>query len=134
VRFMLDNFIIPGAGDVANMLSYLNPLRPVTAQLNVVAPIANPLNFTITGLSPNNAATKAAVTVALSDLIAAESTPGGTYESAGALIPGGTILWSHLNDAIGTAAGVNDFTLTTPAANVTNTPGYITTMGIITWD
>jgi len=124
VRFMMDGTYaggIPLAGDVAAVAAHIDPLRPVTAAVTVVAPVAVPLNFTISGLSPSTVAVKAAITQALTDLIAREATPGGT------------IYLSHINEAISGAAGEFDHVLTVPSANVTNTTGNISTMGTITW-
>ena len=124
VRFVRDNdsgSIIPDTGEVAAVQSYIDSLRPVTAQVTVVAPVANPLNFTISGITPNTAAVKAAVEAELRDLLLREAAPGGT------------ILLSHIRAAISAATGETDFTLTAPSANVTNTGGNISTFGAITW-
>lgn len=126
VRFVRDNdgtgaAIIPDSTEVAAVQAYIDVRRPVTAQLTVIAPTAVPLNFTITGLTPSNAAVQAAVQTELQDLLRRESTPGGT------------ILLSHIRAAISAASGETDYTLTSPVANVTNTVGNMTTMGTITW-
>lgn len=122
VRFMMDGTYadgIPLSGDVTAVAAYVDPLRPVTANVTVVAPIAVPKNFTITGLTPTSS--RSAVTQSLADLIARKATPGGT------------ILWSDQNEAIKTAAGVVDFALTSPSANIVSASGHITTMGTMTW-
>jgi uncharacterized phage protein gp47/JayE len=124
VRFMMDNTYIDGiplSGDVTALAAYIDPLRPVTAAVTVVAPIAVVLNFTITSLSPSTPEVKAAITQELSNLIDAEASPGGT------------LLLSHIREAISKAAGEYDHVLTSPAANVTNSTGYIATMGSVTW-
>jgi uncharacterized phage protein gp47/JayE len=126
VRFVRDNdgtgaAIIPDGTEVAAVQAYIDARRPVTAQCTVVAPTAVPLNFTITGLTPSNAAVQAAVQTELQDLLLREATPGGT------------LLLSHIRAAISAAAGETDYALTSPVANVTNTVGNMTTMGTITW-
>lgn len=124
VRFMMDDSYedgIPLTADVTAVADYIEPRRPVTAAVTVVAPVAAPLNFTIAGLNPNTAAVKAAITQSLKDLIAREATPGGT------------LYLSHIREAISIAAGEVDHSLTSPAADVVNTTGHITTMGTITW-
>lgn len=126
VRFVRDNdgtgaAIIPDSTEVAAVQAYIDARRPVTAQVTVVAPAAVPLNFTIQGLTPSTAAVQAAVQTELQDMLLRESTPGGT------------ILLSHIRAAISSATGETDFTLTAPAANVTNTTGNMSTMGTITW-
>ncbi|MBS1198679.1 MAG: hypothetical protein H6R18_2464 [Proteobacteria bacterium] len=123
LRFVRDNdaSIIPDAGEVATVQAYIDARRPVTAAVTVAAPIAVPLNFTITGLTPDTAAVKEAVEDELSDLLLRKATPGGT------------ILLSHLRAAISSATGETDYVLTTPSANVTHTTGQMATMGTITW-
>ena len=124
VRFMMDATYssgIPLSGDVTTVYNALAVLKPVTSNLTVAAPVANPLNFTITGLSPGNATVQAAVAQSLTDLISKDA------------VPGGTLLLSHINEAIAIAYGETDHVLTLPSANVVNTTGYITTMGVITW-
>lgn len=126
VRFVRDNdgtgsAIIPDSTEVATVQSYIDALRPVTATLTVVAPVAVPLNFTIGGITPNTAATKAAVQAELQDLLLREA------------VPGGTLLLSHIRAAISAATGETDYTLTSPSANVTTTTGQMSTMGTITW-
>lgn len=122
VRFVRDDdaSLIPNAGEVTAVQDYIDALRPVTAQLTVVAPIAAPLDFTI-ALSPGTAAVKAAVEAELADLIRREAEPGGT------------ILISYIREAISLATGETDHVLTVPAADVTHTTGQMATMGTITW-
>lgn len=122
VRFVRDDdaSIIPDAGEVDTVQAYIDALRPVTAQVTVVAPVAVPLDFTI-ALTPATASVKAAVEAELTDLIRREAEPGGT------------ILRSHIREAISIATGETDHTLTVPAADVTHTTGQMATMGTITW-
>lgn len=122
VRFVRDNdaSIIPDAGEVTAVYDYIENLRPVTVDLTVVAPIAVPLDFTIS-VTPNTLAVRTAVEAELQDLIKRESAPAGT------------ILLSHIREAISIAAGENNYTLTTPTADVTSAVGYMTTLGVITW-
>lgn len=126
VRFVRDNdgsaaAIIPDPTEVAAVRDYIDARRPVTAQVAVVAPVAVPLDFQIQGLTPNTAAVQAAVRAELQDLLIREATPGGT------------ILLSHIRAAISAAVGETDYVLVSPAANVTNTTGRMSTMGVITW-
>lgn len=122
VRFVRDDdaSLIPDSTEVAAVQAHIDLLRPVTAALTVLAPTAVPLNFTI-DLVPDSAETRAAVEGALRDLLAREAEPGKT------------ILISHIREAISTALGETDHTLTVPSANVTHSTGQIATMGTITW-
>jgi uncharacterized phage protein gp47/JayE len=123
VRFVRDDdvSIIPDAGEVAAVQAYIDARRPVTAAVAVVAPTAVPLDFEISGLNPNNTTVKAAIEAELEDLLRREAEPGGT------------ILISHIREAISVAAGEHDHVLVSPSANVTHTTGQLATMGTITW-
>lgn len=122
LRFMRDDDAnpIPDAGEVDAVQAALDAVRPVTAALFVVAPVATPLDFTIQ-LTPDTAAVRAAVQAELADVLRREAEPGGT------------ILISHLREAVSVAAGETDHVMTLPAANVPHTTGHIATMGVITW-
>lgn len=122
VRFVRDDdaSVIPDAGEVAAVQAYIDALRPVTADVTVVAPVAVPLDFTI-ALTPNTAAVKSAVTAELTDLLRREAEPART------------ILLSRIREAISIAAGETNHVLTVPAADVTHTTGQMATMGTITW-
>jgi uncharacterized phage protein gp47/JayE len=122
LRFMRDDDAdpIPDAGEVAAVQAALDAERPVTATLFVVAPVATPLDFAIQ-LTPDTTAVRAAVQAELADLLRREAEPGGT------------ILISHLREAIAVAGGETDHVMTVPAANVPHATGQIATMGVITW-
>lgn len=122
VRFVRDDDAspIPDAGEVAAVQAHIDALRPVTADVTVVAPTAVPLDFTI-AVTPNTAAVKAAVTAELQDLLRREAEPGAT------------LLISHIRAAISLAIGETNYVMTAPAADVTHTTGQMATMGTITW-
>ncbi len=124
VRFMMDNSYangIPQAGDVAAVQSYIDPLHPAAAILTVNAPTAVALDFTIS-VTANTAEVQAAVQSELEDMILRDSQPGGT------------ILLSHISEAISRATGETDHTVTAPASNVNHTANQIAVMGAITWN
>lgn len=122
VRFVRDNdaSLIPEPDEVEAVQDYIDDLRPVTAQVTVEAPTAKPLNMTIQ-LTPNTAAVKAAVTAELADVIKREAAPGGT------------ILLSHLREAVSVAAGEVNNVISSPAVDVTHDPGEMPVLGTITW-
>ncbi len=123
LRFMMDDAYadgIPQAADVQAVQDYIDAVRPVTADLTVVAPVAVPLDLTI-ALTPNTSAVQAAVKAELADLLTREAEPGGT------------ILLSHIREAISIAAGETDHDLTSPTADVTHNTGEIAVLGTITW-
>lgn len=115
-----DVSIIPDAGEISAVQAYIDVRRPVTAVVTVFAPTAVPLAFTI-HVEPNTQVVKDAVALELADLIRREAQPGGT------------LLLSHIREAISQAVGENDYTMTAPSANVTVTATQLTTMGTITW-
>lgn len=124
VRFMMDDTYddgIPLAGDVTTVSNYIAELRPTTATVTVVAPIADVLNFTIDLGTTDTAAIRTAVQAELLDMIRRDAEPAGT------------IYISRINEAISIATGEFDHILTLPAANVTHATGHIATMGTITW-
>jgi len=128
VRFVMDGVRengIPEAGDVDIVQAYLEAVRPVTAKVYVVAPIAAPLDFSV-ALAPDTLAVRAAVTASLADLIARERVPG---DGDGA----GKLLLSRLREAVSAAAGETDNAVSVPAADVVPDVGEIFTLGEITW-
>jgi len=122
VRFVRDTdaSLIPDAGEVAAVQAYIDDRRPVCAQVTVLAPTAAALNMSIT-LTPGTAAVKAAVTAELADVLQREAYPGGT------------ILLSHLREAISVAAGETNNVLVSPVADVTHSAGQMPVLGTITW-
>jgi len=124
VRFMMDEAYadgIPLAADVNAVQTSMDAVRPVTADLTVLAPIAVALDVTVSGLDPATQAVKDAITAELADLIKREA------------VPGGTILISHIREGISIAAGEADHVLVSPVADIPHTTGQIATMGAITW-
>lgn len=127
VRFVRDNdaSLIPDANEVAAVQAYIEAVRPVAGELFVVAPVAVPVNFTIS-ITPATASVKAAVEASLRDLLIREAKPeGGAGE--------GVILRTHISEAISLAAGETDHVLIVPAANITPSIGQMATFGAITW-
>jgi uncharacterized phage protein gp47/JayE len=136
VRFAMDGTYaggIPLTGDCNTVAAYIASRRPVTADVYVPAPVADPINFTIGGLAPSNSAVRAAIAANLADLIRREGSPGGMYSESGQLRGGGLILRSHLEEAISVAADEYDHRLISPATNVQSATGRLPTMGTITW-
>lgn len=122
VRFVRDDDVslIPDAGEVATVQAHIDARAPVLSTVTVLAPIANPLNFTI-AVTPDTAAVRAAVEAELEDLLLRRAEPGGT------------IFLSQIDEAISLAAGEESHVLTAPSVDVVEATGYMTTMGTITW-
>lgn len=123
VRFVRDGdpSLIPDAAEVAAVQAYIDSLRPVTAAVTVVAPAEQVINYTI-DLLPDTADIRAAVEEELDNLT--RSTDN---------MPGGTILVSHIREAISTAVGETDHVLTAPLADVVLPANTMATHGVITW-
>ena len=112
---------IPASTVVDAVDAYIEARRPVTADVTVEAPTAVGLDVTLSSVDPDTAAVRAAVEAEIADLVRRESEPGGT------------ILLSHLREAISAAAGERDHVLTSPTADVTHTATQIAVPGDITW-
>lgn len=121
--FVQDNdpsTIIPDAGEVAAMQTYIDDRAPVTADPTVYAPVAKLLDMTIT-ITPDTVAVREAAVAELEDLLLREGEPGGT------------IYLSQLNEAISIAPGEIDHTIISPVADVTHAGNEIPILGTITW-
>lgn len=127
VRFVRDGdeSILPDAGEIAAVQAKLDEKRPITAEVTAAAPSALVTAFTI-HVVPDNANTRAAVTAELDDLFKREAEAG---DGDGR----GSVLLSHIRTAIGSAEGVTDYALTSPAADVVPALGELPTVGAITW-
>jgi uncharacterized phage protein gp47/JayE len=122
IFFVRDNEspIFPDTGEVSAVQTYIDTKRPIPAIVNVYAPTGDTMNFNIS-LTPATTEVKAAVTSELQDLILREGQPGGT------------ILLSHIQESISTAAGETDHVLNSPTGNFVSTAGKIPVFGTITW-
>lgn len=97
-------------------------IRPAGAKhVYVEILTAVPLNMTLGSLTPNTIAVQAAIEAEIADMLARESEPGGT------------ILLSHIREAISLATGESDYVLTTPSTNLAANFGQILVPGVITW-
>lgn len=105
---------------VANHI-YNVPLQPLLAIVIVRAPIANPINFTLNGISTVSAATKTAIANAIKDVFLRTSTPGAP------------VFLSEIESAIATVPGTEGFVITAPAGNVAQDRGELPTLGVVTY-
>lgn len=112
---------IPTQAVVDAVKAYIDARRPATAAATAAAPTAVALDIAINDLDPMTQAVQDAVNEELADLIRRESQPGGT------------ILLSHIREAISTAAGEVDHELITPNADVTVQADEISVLGNVTY-
>ncbi|WP_285417337.1 baseplate J/gp47 family protein [Pseudomonas sp. efr-133-TYG-5] len=111
---------VPNAEQLAEVQAYIEPLRPVTAEVHVRPPIQVPVTYRLT-LTPDTSAVRAAVETQLRDLHNREADLGQD------------LLISHIREAISSAAGETDHVLTAPVANVTANDSELLTFGGCVW-
>lgn len=110
---------VVATGDQLAVANAIAPLQPVTALVYVVAPIAQPVPFTIKGVP---LASQAAVALAIAGVFFQYGKPGGTIPLQ--------LIWS----AIATVSGVSDFIVVSPAGSDIASPvGNLPVLGTITW-
>lgn len=111
---------IPDQALVDEVDTLIQSRRPVTAQASVFAPTAVPVTFQVS-VSPDTAQVRAAVELALEDLLAREA------------VPGQTLPLSKVSEAISTAPGESGHTLLAPSADLEPAAGELLTFGGVTW-
>lgn len=124
VRIMMyDKYLggIPLSADLTMVSDYIEPLRPVTASVSVVAPVAVALNITIDNLASDTTAIRDAITAEIKDMLRRKAEPGGK------------IYLSWISEAISIVAGEKRHTLTAPVTDITYSAGQIPVLGTITY-
>jgi len=111
---------VPDATQLALVQAYIEPLRPVTAELHVLAPVQLPVTYNLR-LTPDTSAVRAAVEAQLRDLHNREAGLGET------------LLLTHIAEAISSATGESDHKLVAPAADVTAASNQLLTFGGCVW-
>lgn len=112
---------IPNGGKVAEVQAYIDERRPVQAAVTVFAPTPLDIDLTIDNLVPDTAEVRASIEQSLHDMIVRDGEPGGT------------ILLSHLREAISLAPGEEDYDLTLPVADIAVAAGELPVLGTVTW-
>ena len=124
VYIMTDNATdngIPVNQVVQAVQTYIDARRPVTADVDVIAPTPVALAVSIRALMPDTAAVRLAIQMEIADLIRRESEPGGTIHV------------SRIREAISTAQGEFDHELVSPLADVTVKAAEISVSGDVTF-
>ena len=111
---------VPNEEQLAEVQAYIEPLRPVTAQVHVRPPVQVPITYRLT-LTPDTSAIRAAVEAQLRDLHNREADLGQK------------LLISHIREAISSTSGENDHTLISPVADVEAEPNELLTFGGCVW-
>ena len=122
VTFVMDGRvdILPTPVDIATVQAALDVLRPVTAELFVFAPTSRAVDVTLR-ISPDTAATRAAITAEMADFITREA------------VPGGTLYRSRLSEAVSAAEGEVHHELVIPYGDDVAGPGELHTLGAVSF-
>ena len=111
-------------GDQLALANYILPLQPVTALVYALAPTANTVNFTISGIASASAATKAAVRAAITSV----------FTQYGQIGPGATtVQLSLLETAIGAVPLTVGFVIVSPPGDVVSASGSLPLLGTTTF-
>jgi uncharacterized phage protein gp47/JayE len=115
IRFMMDELRadyggFPNADDVLTVETYLDQQRPVAVKDRfVVAPIPEPIDFSIANLTPDTVSVRSAIVTAVSDMLIDRAAPAHSIN--GRRQPATTVYASWVSDAIMSVASVESFTL-----------------------
>jgi uncharacterized phage protein gp47/JayE len=120
VRFSTFTGPIPSSGVVTAVADYIETVRPVTASPQVLAPIAQVVNFSIS-LLPDTPEVRANVEAELRGLMQREGRPSGRIYS------------TRINEVISGAAGELDHDMTVPSGDVVSDYAHLPVFGVITW-
>ena len=112
--------IIPVNQKILEVRTYIEERRPITAEVDVFAPLAVEVNFNIVCI-PDTVEVRTAIENELKDLILREAAPGTP------------IPLTHIREAISVAAGENDHTLNSPTEDLTYDSNEIPVFGAVTW-
>lgn len=126
---------IPTEDDIEVVQAYIDDLRRIGSQISVVAPVPQPVDITISGLTPNTASVRAAVADKLAALFAPDADGASPR---GRMRPGMpdtdfTLSKSWIGEAVSQAVGERRHVLTAPAADVTIEAGKYPVLGTITY-
>ena len=123
VRIMMDGLFpdaVPDQAALERVAAAVEAVRPVTARPRIQAPDLWPVDVTAS-LIPDTGTARAAVETALGDLFYRDGAPG-------VAIP-----ISRVRAAISGAAGVDDYLLAAPAADLAPPAGALPVLGALTW-
>lgn len=112
---------VKASGDQRRVADAIYPQQPIIALVYVCAPVAQPIDFVISGISHADSATTAAINTAIDEAFFTEGEPGGK------------ILWSSLLLAIGEVAGTGGFIMQSPAANIELQTGKLPIRGTVSY-
>lgn len=127
---------LPQIADIARVKSHIDSLAPATADVHVAAPVAHPIDITISGLTPNNSAVREAVLSELREMFARRSRAAGTAaENPGMpflAIPA-SFSRSWIWQAVANASGEDRHVIMSPTADPVIASGEIATLGAVSF-
>jgi uncharacterized phage protein gp47/JayE len=135
VRFMCDDLRASNGGfplqdDITAVTNYLNTVRPVTVKdWWAVAPIPQPIDFTVSDLQPDDPTTWANLAAGVKQMLFEKARPATAIN--GVLVPAQTIYTAWVSGAIFNTPGVESFTLSMSDA-VMPYDGAMAVLGTIT--
>lgn len=115
VRFMTDDLVnnvvgFPDNADITAVTNYLDTVRPVCIKDRfVVAPVPEPIDFTITNLSPDTVANRNAIVTAVKQMLFQRAAPAHAIN--GIEQPAQTIYAAWVSEAISSVSTIDSFTL-----------------------
>jgi len=121
---------IPELADLAAVDAYIASLRLVRARYYTMAPVAKPVDLSIS-LSPDTAAMRTSVTTALAQFF--DATLEGTRLRPGLPDDPFTLPRAWLSEVISGVPGETSHILNEPSGGVVFQPGELPVLGTITW-
>ncbi|HDR9093384.1 baseplate J/gp47 family protein [Burkholderia vietnamiensis] len=118
---------VAATGDQLTVANWIYQLQPVTALVYSCAPIADPIDFTISGAANFTAAQKTAIATAISGIFMLYGSPVGTGNQ------NGVVELSYIDSAIAAITGTQGFVITSPLQNIVGTTGQLPVLGNIQW-
>ncbi len=122
---------VTAIGDQLAVADYIFPLRPVQALVYVVAPVANPVDFTISGLSGASSTVKTAIAAAFGGVCTQNPILAGVSKVNGVVTY--TVDLADFVAALGSVPGASAGLITSPVANITSSLGQLPAVGTITY-
>lgn len=115
-------------GDQLTAANGIYDEQPVTALVYAVAPVANPINFTITGLGTPSSATQEAIASAIDAIFLANGSPTPNAQNQPEFVDI-DLIWS----AVAAISGTEGFVITSPSGNIPNVVGELPTRGTVAY-
>lgn len=129
ILFMMDSSYadgVPQASDAAALQTLLDTLAPADARVIVALPTKLAVDVTVTGLTPDSTAVRAAILSELAAMFIRRAEPGTAAADF-------VFSRSWIDEAVSIAAGERSHQLTAPADDVSCGDGEIAVLGTVTF-